>query len=136
MTPIMQTVTGKGGNCFSACLASVLDLPLSEVPNFFEIAPDDRDDWWEAVRIWLRKRNLGVLPINADWNIVRSMPGAYLIVAGMSPRGRLHSTIWFNGEMVHDPHPEGGGIEEPEWVDLLYPLDPGAETDPAAREDD
>ena len=48
---------------------------------------------------------------------------AYVIVAGMGPRGRQHATIWRDGQLVHDPHPSGTGLVSVEYVDLLYPLD-------------
>ena len=123
--PVFQTKTGKYGNCMSACLATVLELPIEMVPNFYE-AIDDKDDaaqWWAAVASFLQPFNLGITTLqfqNPD-DFTR-LPGIF-IVAGTSPRGLSHATVWQNGAMIHDPHPDGGGIKI-ETVDFLYPLDP------------
>lgn len=127
MKPVMQTIVGPKGNCMSACLASVLELPLAEVPNFFEAGSDDTD-YWNACRTWLRGLGLGILTINFDgpaqWSQLRL--GGYHIVGGSSPRmeGMDHATVWYRGRMVHDPHPDGTGIVKPTTLDLLYVLDP------------
>lgn len=87
MTPVMQTVTGPRGNCMSACFASVFDLPISDVPNFYEITSDDAG-WWLAVRKWLAGRGFGILDITfeeaAQWQHLQ-LSGAH-IVSGPAPR--------------------------------------------------
>ena len=121
MTPVMQTETGKYGDCFPACLATVFDIALSEIPNFHRLSDGDEKLWWAAVRDWLYPRGFGLITIaipDLEW--LSSVEG-YLIVYGQSPRGLSHATVWRDGKMVHDPHPDGGGIE-PEGIDLLYPL--------------
>lgn len=123
MTPVMQTVTGPRGNCMSACFASVFDLPISDVPNFYEITSDDAG-WWLAVRKWLAARGFGILDITfeeeAQWQHLQ-LSGAH-IVSGPSPRGAgmFHATVWQDGRLVHDPHPDQTGIVKPEVISLLY----------------
>lgn len=129
MKPVMQTVIGTSGNCMSACLASILELPLEAVPNFCEVGDDDAA-WWNACRAFLRKYGLGIITLTfedpAQW-VTLGLDG-YHIVAGPSPRleGMHHATVWYNGQMVHDPHPDGTGIVKPETLDMLYLLDPDA----------
>lgn len=125
MKPIIQTQTGDTGNCFSACLASILELPIEVVPNFFEVRlTDDPAGWWAAVREWLYLYGYGVLVIDdSNGNLSLGLPG-FLIVSGTSPRERMHATIWEGGRLIHDPHPEGGGVRAPLDISLLYPLDP------------
>jgi hypothetical protein len=129
MTPVMQTVTGRGGNCFAACLASILELPITAVPNFFDLAPDEPGPWWKAVRDWLRPRGFGIITLSFEdaksWDEL-CLDG-YHIVSGKSPRleGAHHSTVWHRGRMVHDPHPDQSGIPAPVTLEMLYPLDPG-----------
>ena len=49
MKPVDQTIlTAPGGNCFAACVASILELPLADVPNFCS-----EERWWNALQIWL-----------------------------------------------------------------------------------
>ncbi|MCE9567417.1 MAG: hypothetical protein K8U57_35905 [Planctomycetes bacterium] len=110
-------------DCFSACLASVMELPLEAVPKFFEIAGKDETEWWKAIKAWLATHGWGVINIDCNAFKLRRIDG-YLIVAGESARGVDHSTVWHKGKLVHDPHPEQNGIKEPRELDLLYPLDP------------
>lgn len=126
MKPVMQTITGTSGNCMGACLASILELPIEAVPNFFEAGPDDTD-WWNALRSWLRRYGLGIITLTfenpAQWMHLRL--AGYHIVSGPSPRleGMHHATVWHQGRMVHDPHPDGTGIVKPETLDMLYLID-------------
>lgn len=127
MKPVMQTVTGPAGNCMSACLASILELPIEAVPNFCEAGPDD-SDYWNACRAWLRQFGLGIITLSftspAQWQHLRL--SGYHIVSGPSPRieGMHHATVWHKGALAHDPHPEGGGIVAPEDMCMLYLVDP------------
>jgi len=124
MIPVMQTVLGRGGNCFSACLASLFNLPIEDVPNFFDIAGEDDAMWWGAVRDWLRVRGFGIMSLDLTNPSFISVFEGWFIVCGKSSRGLDHATLWRNGEMMHDPHPSQCGLIKPDTVDLLYPLDP------------
>jgi hypothetical protein len=127
--PVIQTVTGTSGNCMSACFASIFELPISEVPNFCDVGADDAA-WWNACRAWLRTQGFGIITLTftdaAQWKSL-CLEGFH-IVAGPSPRleGMQHATVWHEGAMVHDPHPDQTGIVRPETLDMLYPLDPSA----------
>jgi hypothetical protein len=111
----------------SACLASILELPIEAVPNFCESGSDD-SDYWNACRAWLRQFGLGIITLTftdaAQWRQLRL--DGYHIVSGPSPRleGMHHATVWHKGKMVHDPHPDQTGIVKPEALDMLYLLDP------------
>ena len=113
MIPVMQSVTGTRGNCFSACLASLFELPLSDVPNFFDLAGDDDAKWWAAVRDWLRPRGFGVMFLSLSDPAHLALFEGWQIVCG-------------DGKMVHDPHPSQCGIIAPDGVDMIYPLCPAA----------
>lgn len=116
MTPVMQTrftKDGDRGNCMTACVASLLDLPIESVPYFI-----GEPDFWDAVLDFLFKNgyeyNQTFYPMEGydfDW---KSSPGVdgYFICAGPSPRlpGLDHAVIYKNGVMVHDPHPDKTGI--------------------------
>ena len=127
MKPVMQTVTGTSGNCFSACLASILELPIEAVPNFCD-AGDDDSSYWNACRAWLRQFGLGIITLTftdaAQWRHLRL--SGYHIVSGPSPRleGMHHATVWHDGAMVHDPHPDGTGIVAPDDLCMLYLIEP------------
>ena len=60
MIPVVQQIVGDGkdkrpmGDCLRACLASIFELPLEEVPH---VAASPRG-WWSATQDWLRPRGL------------------------------------------------------------------------------
>lgn len=127
---VMQTkFKPPKGNCWAACVASVLEMPLSEMPDVeFESTegmPGDEDvkRFWKKWREWLAERNLGLQRMTLGEG--HPFPPGILIVTGQSPRGPWqHSVVYRDGELAHDPHPEGGGVLKVETIDLLYPLDP------------
>lgn len=126
MKPVLQTDDYPYGNCLSACLASLFEVDLEEVPNFFRVAGQDQTAWWAAVREWLRPRGFGIMSLEIrDLALLANFEG-WMIVSGQSRPGVYHATIWREGNLVHDPHPLKPGISEPESVDMLYPLDPAA----------
>lgn len=121
------------GNCYPACLASLLGLPLGAVPHFYAMH-NELELAWAAVVDWLKGRGYSVL--HWQWAGIREQLAAYrfllgdstVLVSGKSPRGdfqhavlgRLTADGW---ELVHDPHPDGTGIEgEPTSIEVLIVL--------------
>lgn len=123
MTQVSQSVLyakdGIGnGNCFAACLASLLDLPLWMVPPFEQMF--GRDDWRIRVGEWLRRMH-GIEMIRTEGHEPDKLPEFY-IANGPSPRGVYHSVIYRNGRLAHDPHYSDAGIGAVEWTwHLEYP---------------
>ncbi|MBK5647026.1 MAG: hypothetical protein I4N51_07905 [Acinetobacter sp.] len=75
--------------------------------------------------------NLGVdkNPTEQDQNWVIEVSkaiGAKHLVAGISPRGHMHSVIYEHGQLWHDPHPEGGGVI-PCQICMLVPIFEGTD---------
>lgn len=122
------------GNCYPACLASLIGtVELEDIPNFF--ASDEPVlDQWNAVTDWLHSKGLSQMTFN--WsefkehlpNYRRTLKDSLLVFSGKSPRGdyshavvgRLTDTGW---ELVHDPHPSDQGIVgEPEFVDIMLAI--------------
>ena len=115
--PVYQTrtVANDGcGNCFAACVASILELRLSEV---CAVSPKDETFWpqWEE---WLTDRGLELDYERAD----DAPPKGYSIGQGygdriypeghsMAGRPIAHAAVMFNGVLVHDPYPLKGGFE-------------------------
>lgn len=94
------------GNCFAACVATIFELPLKDVPNFVRYP-----DWVERLEAWCEDR--GYYPVEPyTW----LPPKGYAIVTAKSPRGPFgHSVVYFNGKLAHDPHPDGGGVILEPW---------------------
>lgn len=120
MIPVTQTVLGEGGNCFSACLASILEMGIDEVPNFHG---ENVEDYWVSAKAWLAKQGWGIVSLALSEDFTPGMLGGWQIICGESPRGLMHATVWKDGKLVHDPHPDRTGIVTEEFCDLLYPLD-------------
>ena len=130
MKPVMQTkLKPPRGNCWAACVASVLELPLEDVPDVefeqMDATPGAPDvlRFWKVWREWLAERGLGLQCVGLSDE--HPIPPGILIVTGRSPRGDWqHSVVYKDGVLAHDPHPEGGGVTRVETLDLLYPLNP------------
>jgi len=117
--PITQTRTGENGNCVSACLASILELPLQLVPDF-AAETDSDDEFFAAVDKWLASKGL----CYRHWPIGGPAPVGWHTIEGTSPRGGQHAVVAQNGKPVWDPHPEDGtgrGLVKPKWYGMLEP---------------
>ncbi len=103
MRPVDQTTYGPyDGNCFSACLASILEIPIDEVPLFLGA-------YWDGFLPWLREHGLWVSFYRRS---ERRVPLGYSIAGGRSMRfaGRMHACVAYDGMIVHDPHPSRDGL--------------------------
>ena len=108
MTPTRQTRIGPNGNCFAACLASILDLPLHSIPEFVVVGESD-DDFYNRVQEFLKSRGLFYVQVSVSSPIASTLfnsGGAiFHTIEGVSPRGGQHATVGLNGKLVWDPHP-------------------------------
>lgn len=121
MIPVTQTTFGApGGNCFSACVASLLELSIDEVPYFM-----GHDDWYGAFADWLKPRGLYPLTFKVRAGDDEWRPAGFHILSGKSPRGDFdHSVVAYAGKVVHDPHPSRAGLEGLKDVMVLVPFEP------------
>ena len=127
MTPVQQDMffepgvdaDNQRGNCVSACVASMLDLPLRAVPNFVEIDVLGGPNWFDLLvsYLWYAGWEL-------RWVDVRNPPmGVEYAVGGVSERSTeeieiQHLVVYRDGKLLWDPHPKHTGImtEEDAWV--------------------
>ncbi len=122
MIPVTQTkVSVKNslgnnvvnGNCFAACVASIIELPITEVPNV-EVLFDLPDSlWFEVMGKFLESKGFELYTSNTP------PEQGYYIANGVSPRGILHSCVYHNGELVWDPHPSHEGITSEKYYFLI-----------------
>jgi len=124
MEPIKQTIFGKpNGNCLAACVASIFEVDLEEVPNFGEW----KSYWIDELRKYcIEKHNMYPLilqPMTYDGKEKVKYPG-YYIASGPAARGLLHSVILFDGKLAHDPHPDNSGIKSVNDLIVFLALDP------------
>jgi len=125
MIPKKQTRLHKGllpisdrGNCFPACIASILEMEVEEVIQIQEYYDDA--DWSVQLGQWLFDN--GYIWRNPTEG--EDMTDKYVLVTGKSPRhpDLTHVVIYQNGKMVHDPHPDNTFLEKVEAYELLIPL--------------
>lgn len=115
MKPVTQTVTGPKGNCWAACLASLLELDISEVPDLQ--AYDKHANWMHLTNEWLATFGYGFMEFTSEPEFFSVFGlNTYHIICGPSPRRTeietelSHAVVGLNGKMVHDPHPSGDGL--------------------------
>lgn len=124
MKPVEQTIcTVPGGNCFPACLASILEIGIDEIPN------EQGDDWHSRYEDFLRPMGLGMVSLAAmDGQGNLWKPKGYSILAAVSPRfaPHLHAVVCYDGEVVFDPSPKReAGLGEWKEFSIFTCLDPG-----------
>ena len=119
MQPIMQTNTDvPGGDCFRACVASILELPIHHVPHF--CGGEDGDHWFQKLAAWAHSHHLAAV-YSAIEPLSAPIPG-YCILGVRTRRAEekgyreewIHAVVGYarvegNGmvcyDIVHDPHP-------------------------------
>jgi hypothetical protein len=128
MRPVDQTrfgskVVAEYGDCLAACVASVFEVPLAEVPHFAQVHgpnPLDGPVWWLAMGEWAAER--GYALTYHEGCVPRDFAGdpsdpveRFALGVGQSPRGDwLHTVVIdLDGNVAHDPHPSRSGIDGP-----------------------
>jgi hypothetical protein len=127
--PVPQTLFGDGsdgrpaGDCFRACVASLLELPIEEVPHVVEDHVRGGTHWAIALNRWLRPRGLGYVEMPAQGSSCYGMldvSGGYYVASGPGPRGYPHAVIEREGVLAHDPHPSGAGLLKVERFGVIF----------------
>jgi hypothetical protein len=108
---------GAWGNCLPACVASILEFNLEDVPLLFH-NPDELASGIyvpQVVRLdaWLRPLGLCA----SEYLLSSASPPEedlfpFYVLCGFSPRGRGHVVVARGREpfVVHDPHPSRAGL--------------------------
>lgn len=115
------------GNCLPTVISCFLEVDPEEVIQIQEYY--DTEEYIDILDEWLRDRGwsyemaeeficfhpeLHKDRSNADfWEKERQrLKDQYYLVTGVSPRNSsvTHITIYQNGKMVHDPHPDNTGV--------------------------
>lgn len=123
MKPVFQTRFGyPKGNCFAACVASILEVSVDKVWEGDEIdaTMQDNDAWWKGWRTWLNSQGYDLAHVNfGAWFLP---PKGYAIANGIAKgSGLRHSVVVFDGELIHDPHPGWSGLGATESYVIIYP---------------
>lgn len=110
MIPIFQTKQGKNGNCWEACIASILEYPLEDVPEFIRLY---KHKYIAETNKWLlRNFELSLIVVNVrDSNFDDYHSGvklielpSYHIISGKYYGKTGHSVVGFRGQVIHNPN--------------------------------
>ena len=117
MIPVRQRITGwPYGECVRACYASILRLPIDEVPRFDPAALGGREQI-DAERSWLRALGLDLQTVPPT----TAIPRVEHLMSGWSSRGLAHRCVGFGGRVLWDPHPSREGLTRIISYELLVP---------------
>lgn len=106
MTPQTQSRIGPTGRCLEACIASILNIAESDVPEF-----GGDDVYLHNIAEFLNAFGLYYCQAMPGDPVIQEMfrvGTTYHLIEGMSPRGGLHACVGCNGQIIFDPHPQDG----------------------------
>jgi hypothetical protein len=144
MKPVFQRIIcNRRGDCLTAAVASLMELPYEQVPTWVPDAYDAGDEtlWHNAYMKWLNDRGLFALTIEYrnlnDW---RQLPGVFALASMPSQKfiGGMHTVVvtWEKTDdrgirmiVAHDPNPENAKYADdvdPVRVTFICPMNPAA----------
>ena len=114
MKPVYQTIVEAGnGNCMAACLASILELEIEDMPNYHGL------HWFQAWQEFLLGHGYQLVIMEIIEGVA---PKGYHLISGKSVRGDWnHVVVGRDGVLVHDPNPDTNGLEKQVWWEVLVP---------------
>lgn len=111
---------GNWGNCFSAVLASLLDIPIEDVPVF------SGEGWLLRVNEFLRDYDLAFMYIDNLPEALKAygIAGLWHEVSGKTERNTFHSCVAQDGQLVFDPHKSNAGLTTTTDYGVFVALNP------------
>ena len=136
LTKVMQTrfhkPPGELGNCYAACLATLLELPIEEVPQPSGGLDFDRGEFTREVGLWLGELGLQTIHLPCTdketkvWFSSNVLEAADVFIAcGPTVRASdVNHCVLMSApdKLIHDPFPDGNGLTEVRWLEVLAPL--------------
>ena len=117
------------GNCFQACVATVLQMPLEEAYDCR--GPQEKGNhWFDDFCKWLEQYGLGCLFFEHTKEkpvVASAFPGLYIVECQSNTlyQGELHVVVACDGEVIHDPNPHANGrIGDNRGIYIFVPLRP------------
>lgn len=127
MIPITQTkviVRDKDdnmlvrGNCYAACIASILEMQITDIPNVEVLFHIDDSYYYFVLQEWLKSYGKEIYQVNKN-----EVPNnKYYIVSGLTERGSRHSCVYLDGKLAHDPFPTRAGLKTEEYFEVISDL--------------
>ena len=112
---------GIWGDCWSTCIASILEVPREDVPHFYDKGRSGVAGR-NLARKWLKERGLTILSTvymgELDLDDIlyaqsKNNPDTYFILSGTSRNGTCHAVVALNDAIVWDPAIDKSGIVGP-----------------------
>jgi len=75
--PVDMTILGRQGDCWRACIASIVEVPIEVVPHFMLDADLDGGGWAQAraaTDLWLAERYFVLKACRAEVELVSDLP--------------------------------------------------------------
>ena len=131
MKPVNQQyehnpVEGVYGDCHRACIASILELGIEDVPHFF-FDNCDGDTFYQRVREWVKLQGYSYFEVSfeedpREWMKMKN-PDVYYILGCSLSSGVGHSVVCLNDQIVHDPLNQETGqiglLDGHYWIDII-----------------
>lgn len=114
------------GNCFQACVATILQIPLEEA--FDCRGPQNDLGWFEDFNEWLGEYGLGCIFIESteEKPVVSSgFRGIHMVECRSETlyQGERHVIVAKDGHLLHDPNPHADRQGEIQGIYLFVPLE-------------
>ena len=115
------------GNCFQACVAYVLQIPLEEA---FDHTFLNDDEWLDEFNKWLEQYNLGCvfIEMSEEKPVSTSVFKGIHIAECMSKtlyQGERHAVVMRDHfELLHDPNPNATEQGDFQGIYVFVPLEP------------
>jgi hypothetical protein len=124
MIPVQQTdFSTAGGNCYAACVASLLELPIERVPNFHR---EHGAGWVKPFCHWLKDFGLWPCVVSiekSDQDAKQHLDHAATAIAGGLTKSKCsHACIYQGQRLLWDPFPGGIGLDVIEDLTFLIPI--------------
>lgn len=98
-------------DCWRTCIASILQLPVNEVPHFYKL---DKEQAVEVAKAWLHPKGFGLIaialpgeyPLSTILDCAAHMTSGnfYYIISGKTKRGLNHAMVGHLSKIVLDPY--------------------------------
>ena len=120
------------GNCFQACLASLLEIPLESAFDCMQYStgrdgiPVEEQPWYAAFNEWLIKFGLASIYLQDYPSQLTALNGYYIVAVKSNTlkNGENHCVIINKGKLAHDPNPKSNAKGSTILgIYLLVPLD-------------
>lgn len=125
MKKIFQTDhSSKTGNCVIACIASIFEIDINEIPNFWK-KTQDAFKFWEMLNKWTTKNlNCKCIVVTRDKTHKSDFYFEDLLCIGIYKQGNNeHAIVWQNG-VIHNPSGNLETEQDPYFFVVFCPIHP------------